>query len=149
MTYAGFWRRFAAVLIDALIIYIPSAMFSGLAFDIMFSFGIGLVLNFLYYPFFESSQMQATPGKALLGMVVGYENAGERITFRTAVVRFFGRYLSGLVLCIGYLMQAFTTKRQTLHDMIAEVVVIRKEQPADLNYFKVWRTQLKEVIAKL
>lgn len=54
-----------------------------------------------------------------------------------------------MIICyIGYLMQPFTSKRQTLHDMVSESVVIRRDTP-DLNYFAVWRDQLKIVFAAL
>lgn len=147
MNYSGFWRRFLAYFIDGVILSIPG-FFLGKFFGFMgVGFGIHLVLGFLYYPFFECSNMSATPGKALMGMVVLTE-AGERISFKAAVVRYFARYLSMLLLMIGYLMQLITVRRQTLHDMISETVVTDKES-ADLNYFTVWKNQFKEIIAKL
>ena len=41
-------------------------------------------------------------------------------------------------------MNLFTAKRQTLHDMIASSVVIKKTAP-DVNYFQVWLAELKKV----
>ena len=34
--------------------------------------------------------------------------------------------LSGLILCIGYLMAAFTERKQSLHDMICDTLVVDK-----------------------
>ena len=45
-------------------------------------------------------------------------------------------------------MQLFTSKRQTLHDMLAEAVVVDREVP-DVNYFTVWKDQFKVVVGKL
>lgn len=152
MIYAGFWRRFCASFLDALVMAIPTIVASSLfgtfgSFGFIFGVGTGLILGFLYKPFFESSVLSATPGKALMGIVVLTE-AGDRISFKTAMIRFFSTYISALALYIGYLIQPFTSRRQTLHDMISETVVIRK-QSEDLNYFTVWKNQFKEVTDKL
>lgn len=150
MEYAGFWRRFAANLIDSMITTIPGMLFG--AFGAGFSatgIGLGFIIGFLYRPFFESSILRGTPGKALMNIVVVSEN-GDRLTFKQACIRFFCAYLSALILYIGYLMQPFTARRQTLHDMIAETVVIKNtELSQDLNYFSVWKDQFKEIVSRL
>ena len=148
MNYAGFWRRVGASFIDGIILMLPGLILSGIVRSVPLSLGTGFILGFLYRPIFESSALAGTPGKALLGMVVVNEN-GEPITFKQACIRFFCSYLSILTAYIGYLMQPFTARRQTLHDMIAETVVIRRESSPDINYFKVWKTQFKSVIEKL
>jgi uncharacterized RDD family membrane protein YckC len=150
MAYAGFWRRFVAALIDGLIVSIPTLVFSGPLgiLGMGYSYGAGLLIGFLYSPFFESSALFATPGKALLGMVVVSE-AGEMLTFKQACIRFFGKYVSTLFFFIGYLMQPFTAKRQTLHDMFASSVVIRRESSPDMNYFTVWKENFKKIVATL
>ena len=146
MNYAGFWRRFAAYMIDSIILSIPS-LAAGSAVSMYGVVGAGVILGLLYYPIFESSSLSATPGKALMGLAVVTE-AGERITFKTAALRYFCRYLSVCILYIGYIMQAFTGKRQTLHDMLSETIVMNRAS-ADVNYFSVWKEQLKEVVNKL
>ena len=83
----------------------------------------------------------------MMGMVVLSES-GERLTLKQAYIRYFCSILSGLVLCIGYLMNLFTAKRQTLHDMIAESVVVNQESP-DLNYFQVWKSEMKVLFNRL
>ena len=147
MNYSGFWRRLLAYIIDSLILALPGLLAGGVIRHFGVSIGMNVVLGFFYYPFFESSIMCATPGKALMGMMVLSER-GERISFKTAVIRYFLRYLSALVCYIGYLMQLFTLKRQTLHDMISATTVIDSES-ADLNYFTVWKDQFKDVVNKL
>ena len=148
MNYAGFWRRFVASFIDGLILMIPSLVLGFVFQGGPASMGVGFILGILYRPFFESSILMGTPGKALMGISVVTE-AGARLSFKQALIRFACTYLSVLILFIGYLMQPFTVKRQTLHDLIAETVVIKNDTNPDLNYFTVWRDHFKEVIAKL
>lgn len=142
MVYSGFWRRFMATVIDALIILIPAAILGTLV-----PYVGGLVLGLLYKPVFEASPLKGTPGKAMMRMVVLSE-AGERLTLKQSYIRYFCSILSGFVLGIGYLMNLFTAKRQTLHDMIAESVVINQDAP-DLNYFQVWLAEVKVIFNRL
>ncbi len=148
MIYAGFFRRLAASFIDGLILVIPTLVLGGSLGNPYAGFGLGFVIAIFYRPIFESSVLCGTPGKALMGIVVVSEDQGTQLTFKKAMTRFLTSYLSMIICYIGYLMQPFTSKRQTLHDMISESVVLRREVP-DLNYFGVWRDQLKAVIAAL
>lgn len=147
MNYSGFWRRLVAATIDSLIQAIPALIFTGLSRNYATSMIAGAIIGFLYYPIFESSIMSATPGKALMGMTV-VNLAGERINYKTALVHFFSRYLSLLLLYVGYLMQPFTEKKQTLHDMIAGTVVVDHKSD-DINYFTAWLDQFKAIFNKL
>lgn len=138
MVYAGFWRRGAALFIDCLICLIPNLFFGWVV-----PVAGPVLFTALYKPVFESSFLKATPGKALMGIAVLSEQ-GTQLSLKAAIIRFFAAYLSGLILCIGYLMNVFTGKRQTLHDMIAESVVIHQEPP-NVNYFDVWLNELKRL----
>lgn len=82
-----------------------------------------IVLQWLYYALMESSKKQATLGKMALGLKVT-DMQGNRITFGRATGRYFGKIISGLILNIGYIMAAFTEKKQALHDMMANCLVI-------------------------
>lgn len=142
--YAGFWLRFAAYIIDSIILTIVSyiIMFAflgallfgastgldGLNEDAMLG---GMVLAYvifiagfwLYFALMESSAKQATVGKMAVGIKV-VDESGERITFGRATGRFFGKILSGLILYIGFIMAGFTDKKQALHDMMAGTLVV-------------------------
>jgi uncharacterized RDD family membrane protein YckC len=50
---------------------------------------------------------------------------GRRITFARATGRYFAKMVSSLTLCIGYIMVAFTERKQGLHDMMASTLVTR------------------------
>jgi uncharacterized RDD family membrane protein YckC len=86
---------------------------------------IGIVLNWLYFTLLESSQKQATLGKMALGIVVTDVN-GSRITFGRANGRYWSKIVSALILLVGYLMAAFTEKKQALHDMMSGCLVVQK-----------------------
>ena len=144
--YAGFWRRFAAVLIDGLLVGVVNSIMQSVSgvgsrlqeamledpedFSSMISIAgpiwtVGVVIQMLYFAYFESSEKQATFGKQALGLIVTDTN-GDRISFTKAIIRFFARWLSAAVLMIGYIMQPFTEKKQALHDMIAGTLVFKK-----------------------
>jgi uncharacterized RDD family membrane protein YckC len=156
LPYAGFWVRFVAYLIDGLILAIPfwlvvmvvCFLFGGFALitrmsgindarslialiaPLMFGFVLALlfliVLRWLYFAGMESSDRQATFGKAAMSLRVT-DLEGRRLSFGHATGRFFAKIISGLIpLGIGYIMAGFTEKKQALHDMVAGTLVLRK-----------------------
>jgi uncharacterized RDD family membrane protein YckC len=130
--YATLWRRFAAYVIDAVIIgFIVGAVtfFVIPATEAQMEAQLHQLLlcggAWLYFSLCESSRKQATPGKLVLGIkVVG--PYGTRISFGRATARFFATALSNLTLGIGYVMAGFTPKKQALHDMISNCFVVKK-----------------------
>lgn len=138
MSYAGFWKRFAAAIIDGIITMIGGAvigfvfgfiMAAGGTTDAKALEGMGNILGFLvgwvYYAVMESSVKQGTIGKMALGIVVSDIN-GKRVSFGKASGRYFGKIISALILGIGFIMIAFTQKKQGLHDMMAGCLVSNK-----------------------
>jgi uncharacterized RDD family membrane protein YckC len=85
---------------------------------------VGVALKWLYFAYSESSEWQATPGKKALNIVVTDMN-GNRISFARASGRYFGKYVSGVTLFIGYIMAGFTQRKQALHDILADCLVLR------------------------
>jgi uncharacterized RDD family membrane protein YckC len=143
--YGGFWLRVVAAIIDAIVVGIvvfpirfilmgsamlPGAMhggepnvaavLAGSMIGILFQLGIG----WIYEAGMESSKYQATLGKMALGMKVTDLN-GYRISFARATGRRFAKILSGMILFIGYIMVAFTERKQGLHDMLAGTLVVK------------------------
>jgi uncharacterized RDD family membrane protein YckC len=121
--YAGFWLRFVANLVDGVIITVISAVLEAILKDGIL-YAILLILPWLYYAGFESSESMATPGKILLNIKVVDLN-GNRISFGRATARHFGKILSALILYIGFIMAGFTKRKQALHDIIAKCLVIK------------------------
>jgi uncharacterized RDD family membrane protein YckC len=79
-----------------------------------------------YFTLLESSRLQATFGKLLLGIRI-VDLLGKRISFARATGRFFAKTLSGQVLLIGYFMAMLSRRKQTLHDLLAGTLVVTKE----------------------
>ncbi|HET6841653.1 MAG TPA: RDD family protein [Candidatus Angelobacter sp.] len=119
--YAGFWIRVGASLLDTLILMLPVVMLAWVPLLGIPSIIVGI---WLYFALQESSQHQATIGKRAMKIYVT-DIQGQRISFGQATGRYFSKILSD-ILCIGYLMVAFTDKKQGLHDMIASTLVQRR-----------------------
>lgn len=90
---------------------------------------VSAVVTWLYYALMESSARQATLGKMALGIIVT-DIEGRRIGFGKATGRHFAKILSALILGIGFLMVAFTQRKQGLHDILAGTLVIRGQAPS-------------------
>ena len=88
------------------------------------SIAISLCANWIYEAAMESSSRQATVGKMALGLKVT-DLKGRRVSFARATGRHFAKFISGMILLIGYIMAGFTERKQALHDMIAGTLVIR------------------------
>jgi len=130
MPYAGFWIRFAALVIDCIII-VPLNTYT-LSYLDEGSVARLLAPNLIWWIYsagLTSSNFQGTLGKKILGLKV-VDLDGKKITFGRASGRWLASILSGFILGIGYLMVAFTAKKQGLHDMIAGTYVI-KAKPAE------------------
>jgi len=143
--YGGFWIRFVAAIIDAILVQVVVVPFGALLGGMIGVAGVaasmpgegtrlvtvivGAALGFLaawiYEAAMESSSLQATLGKMIFGMKVTDLN-GNRISFARATGRHFAKYLSSMILFIGYIMAGFTERKQALHDMIAGTLVIRR-----------------------
>lgn len=137
--YAGFWRRLVAFIIDAVILnivfYIIAAIFGvpyGMAGQSARTVGffsgfnlVTIIITWLYYSFMESSEKQATLGKMALSIKVT-DMTGNRVSFGRATGRHFAKIISAIILLIGFIMAGFTEKKQALHDMIAQCLVVKK-----------------------
>ncbi|MBP2667346.1 MAG: hypothetical protein H6Q76_2326 [Firmicutes bacterium] len=135
---SGFWR-FVAFLIDSLLL---GAIGAGIDLFLGIPAGVSmeaiaqqtglpsllkLVFHLSYWPLFESSAWQATPGKRICRLYVA-DLAGSRISFVRAFVRNTAKVLSLIPLGFGFLMIGITLRNQCLHDKIAGTVVLRKQQ---------------------
>jgi uncharacterized RDD family membrane protein YckC len=144
VTYAGFWLRFVAAIIDGVILFVIGMIIGGISgFLIGFVMGasgsamqniqltveivaqiIGIIIGWLYEALLTSSSKQATLGKMALGIrVTGYD--GQRISFARATGRHFAKFISAIIFMIGYIMAAFTERKQALHDLLASTLVVR------------------------
>ena len=155
--YAGFWLRFVAYVLDAVIlgafalpIFFGLAMMMGVGaamsnlprgrdpfesgFPPVFALFLGafvlvvFVGGWMYHALLESSEWQGTAGKRIVGIVVT-DLDGARVSFARATGRYFAKFITGMIpLGIGYIIAGFTEKRQAIHDMIVGTLVLRKPQ---------------------
>lgn len=145
--YAGFWLRFAAYLIDTVIlslVFVPVGFVLGIVMaatdnardpDLMVVFNglinlASFVAGWLYSSLLESSSWQGTVGKKLCGLRVT-DMDGYQISFGKATGRYFGKILSSLICLVGFIMVAFTEKHQGLHDLLAGTLVVTGAAPTD------------------
>lgn len=138
MNYGGFWIRLGAKIIDNVI---TGAVGAGVA--IMGGVSVGLsnpnptsfppamiaVIAFQYlfpvaYTTFFLGKFSSTPGKMACGLRVVTAD-GHSISYLRAFGRYFAEIVSGLILCIGYIIAAFDYEKRTLHDRICTTRVIK------------------------
>lgn len=157
-SYAGFWLRLAAYLVDSVILSIAGLIIAIPAIGAIVWFAIGfehindpqdfladdnllkvgviigiiillslfsMVITWLYYALMESSSYGGTIGKIAVGIKVTTPE-GDRVTFGRATGRYFAKIITNFTLLIGYIMIGFTEKKQALHDMMANCIVIKK-----------------------
>jgi uncharacterized RDD family membrane protein YckC len=155
MVYASFGARLGAWLIDVIIIgclqfVVVAPIMTLLGFGVAAQVGDGemteeaaigmagaiiaavgsailvtFAISLLYFAIMESSKSQGTLGKMAVGIKVT-DLEGNRISFSKAFLRSIGKIISNMIMYIGYIMAAFTEKRQGLHDMIASTLVLKK-----------------------
>lgn len=129
-TYAGFWRRFAGWLIDAILIGIVSSPFtaniragdaSGATY--YFNFGSGIV-GFLYAWLMIAFVRGQTLGKMALGIRITRPD-GSPADLGHAAARAGMAIVSALAIGLGYLWAAWDREHRTWHDMVAETRAYR------------------------
>ena len=161
--YAGFWKRLVAYIIDAIVLYIPQMLImnafgneaaqaklqqamlaAGTDFGVaMAAYGqyyetmrggvaLTALLVWLYFAICESSAWQASVGKLAIGIRVT-DLEGRRISFWRALGRYAAKVLSWFILAIGFLMIGWTRRKQGLHDMLANTLVLNGRASAFRN----------------
>ncbi|NRF23654.1 RDD family protein [Vibrio coralliilyticus] len=134
--YAGFWIRFAASLIDTvLLLLLITPLMHWVYGEVYWSSddfllgGWDLVLNWIC-PLIATVAFwvyrSATPGKMALKLEVLDAGTGHRLTLSKSVIRYLAYYISAIPLCLGFIWIAFNGKKQGWHDLIANTVVVRK-----------------------
>lgn len=133
LAYAGFWRRLLAYLIDLLIIGAVGITLGALVITLAPGNFVALAnvlpvtttIGWAYYVLFETSPTRGTPGKIALNLFVA-DKYGDPISYRRAAFRYLFKSVSTLLLGMGWLMAAFTPRKQALHDIMAGTLVLRR-----------------------
>ena len=145
----GFWWRFLATLVDGCVMFIVNipvsilvAIVGGYAGSVqgetaegnmlliavyMLSWVWQLVAIFFYYGWFYKNK-GATPGKMAFGLRVVNDETGTNIGYLRSFFReTLGKFISILVLGIGYMMAGWTKEKTALHDLIFSTRVLRRK----------------------
>jgi uncharacterized RDD family membrane protein YckC len=155
-TYAGFWLRLVAYIIDYIIIYvvqsfifIPVLGLMGISFaskmDDMGTMSdaetMGMVASMIavagatallttVIALLYWSLMESSKYQATVGKIaLGLKVTdldGNSLDFVKSLIRNVCKIISGMILFIGYIMAGFTEKKQGLHDIIAGTLVVKK-----------------------
>ena len=162
--FAGFWRRVLASIVDSFVQFVVAVMFIFAAFlsdsslyaavkaeDVetlramqIYFLGFMVLITLSYHTLFESSPMQATPGKLLLAIKVT-NSIGEQIGPLQAAFRSWPLWIVGvfsvidaatgsggsamianLLSLVACIVVAFTAQKQGLHDMMAGTLMVRR-----------------------
>jgi uncharacterized RDD family membrane protein YckC len=133
--YAGFWVRFLAFLIDAILLGVVSAAFTpvwgpqvtttGANFEIHAQANaIGTLISLIYFAGFGAWRGQTVGMRAFNMQVVGVA-VGQKIDVVRGLLRYVGFIIAAIPLLIGLIWAAFDARKQGWHDKIASTVVIR------------------------
>ena len=120
---AGFWRRFAALIVDAILLgildYILERLFSnGLAEVLILLISIG------YFTTLEGGPRGQTVGKSALGIRVISLDNGDPIGYGRGFIRWVGRIVSTIFFFLGYWWMLWDRESQCWHDKFAGDVVV-------------------------
>ena len=124
---AGFWRRFAAAVVDAILLVLvalPISAAAGMPMgeSVLAQF-IVTVISAVYVSVLEGRSGQ-TLGKRAMGIWVVDADTGGPIGVSRAVGRWFARIVSTIPLYLGYLWMLWDREKQTWHDKMAATVVV-------------------------
>lgn len=139
--YAGFWVRLAAYLIDSVIVFfmllVVRLILSGtlsvlsgtvLGGNILFGYtlkDIVLYLGQVLYFILCTRYTGTTPGKRAMNLrVVSVDESGELDLLNVVYRETVGRFLSGIFVCIGYLLIGVDREKRGFHDMLCDTRVV-------------------------
>lgn len=115
---AGFWRRLAAWIIDAVIIGLVGGLLTratpSLGYLVQIAYAIG---------FFGAPRGQS-PGFMAMGIRVVSMTDGKPIGYGRAAVRWIVAIVSGFAIGIGYLWMLWDREKQTWFDKASQSVVV-------------------------
>ena len=136
---AGFWRRLVAYLIDGIIVGVVSSVITSLInAGIHASFSdttgystrsglISLIIGLVYFGWLWGTRGQ-TLGYMALGMRV-IRTDGSDISIGRAAVRYIALWVSAALCAIPLIISAFMVglgqRKQAIHDLVADTVVVR------------------------
>ncbi len=137
-------RRIVAWAFDAALMGGLMAAWFGFATGVTvltLGFGVGAygllpVIPLAYSWISLASPLSATPGQALVGLVMVDNASFTRPTIVQALTWIIGYWLTLGLLCLLFFLAIFTLRKRCLHDILAGVVLLRRanlDRMADLH----------------
>jgi uncharacterized RDD family membrane protein YckC len=143
--YGGFWQRFVARIVDGFALMIPNLLLGlilgvgwggrlmgktpdaanvGAFFLMQAIFQVTSVAIAIAYEIFFIRKFDATPGKMAMGLKLLRADGGK-LSVGRIIGRYFAYLVSGIILCIGFIIAAFDDEKRSLHDRICDTRVIK------------------------
>lgn len=137
VTPAGLLPRFFALMIDSFILGVVYFLYAAVSIPVFMSVsqnagplffifwtGLLFVLFFLYFALQDCSSARGTLGKRALGLAV-VDLQGNQISLKRSMVRAVVKVvLSSSFFMIGCIIAVFTPRKQSLHDLLAQTIVV-------------------------
>jgi uncharacterized RDD family membrane protein YckC len=119
---SGFWVRFGALLIDAILLGIVIGILTAALKTT--GYALGILIEIAYFTYFWGGPQGQTLGARALGIRVIDLQTGGPIGYGRAFVRFLGTIVSAIVIYIGYLWMLWDPEKQTWQDKFAGSIVV-------------------------
>jgi uncharacterized RDD family membrane protein YckC len=121
VSFGGFWIRFVAYIIDAIII--------GVIYSIVAAVSVSLAVlvylaALLYFPLCWGLLGQ-TVGMMPFGLRVVRNEDGGKLTWTNVILRLIGFIIASIPFDLGLIWAAFDSRKRGWHDMIGGTVVIK------------------------
>lgn len=121
--FASFGERLLAVIIDSIIFAVPYIVLIIIK-PLRFLAFIWLIAWVVYYFYLVATTGQSIGKKQMKIKIVRIN--GQPMDIGTALLRdLIGKWVSGLILYIGYLFPLWDPQKQALHDKIASTLVVK------------------------
>lgn len=121
VTFGGFWIRFVAYVIDAVLIGIVAGVAASISPSLIYVVYLGALL----YLALCWGLLGQTIGMMPFGLKIVRNADGGKLTWGNVILRLIGWVVSAVVLDLGFIWAAFDSRKRGWHDMIGGTVVIR------------------------
>ncbi len=123
---AGFWRRFASLIIDSIIVSVIGQVIGAIVVHgdnrQATAGGVSFLIGLAYYTWgFGSGQ---TLGCRVLNLKIVDQNTGGVPGYGKGLIRYIVSIVSAAVILIGFLWMLWDSKKQTWHDKVAGTLVV-------------------------
>jgi uncharacterized RDD family membrane protein YckC len=140
VVYSGWWRRAGALLIDSILVSVVFFVAVGLAIAVtavdenlgavlvILAILFGIVGSIFYWIYFTGKEPGQTVGKKALGIRVRHADQDRAIGYGASAGRYFITFLFGIFYIpalLDYLWPLWDSRNQTLHDKVANSIVVR------------------------